>query len=35
MNGDWRESMEWMGNNTPPTGVDYYAIDEKATYTYR
>ncbi|MDD1646024.1 MAG: oligosaccharyl transferase, archaeosortase A system-associated [Methanomicrobiales archaeon] len=34
MNGDWRESMEWMGNNTPPTGVDYYAIDEKATYTY-
>jgi dolichyl-diphosphooligosaccharide--protein glycosyltransferase len=34
MNQDWREAMEWMGDNTPPTGVDYYAIDEKATYTY-
>ena len=34
MNGDWREALEWMGGNTPPTGVDYYAINEKATYTY-
>ncbi|MDD1653709.1 MAG: oligosaccharyl transferase, archaeosortase A system-associated [Methanomicrobiales archaeon] len=34
MNGDWRESLEWMGAHTPSTGVDYYAIDEKATYTY-
>ncbi|MDD1654738.1 MAG: oligosaccharyl transferase, archaeosortase A system-associated [Methanomicrobiales archaeon] len=34
MNQDWRESLEWMGTNTPDTGVDYYAIDEKATYTY-
>ncbi|MDD1660753.1 MAG: oligosaccharyl transferase, archaeosortase A system-associated, partial [Methanomicrobiales archaeon] len=34
MNGDWREALEWMGNNTPPTGVDYYTIYEKATFSY-
>ena len=34
MNGDWREALEWMGENTPSTGVDYYAINAEATYTY-
>jgi len=34
MNPDWRESLEWLGNNTPSTGVDYYAIDDQATYRY-
>ena len=26
MNSDWKESLEWMGNHTPETGVDYYKI---------
>lgn len=26
LNGDWKESLVWMGNNTPNTGVDYYKI---------
>ncbi|OPY39034.1 MAG: Dolichyl-monophosphooligosaccharide--protein glycosyltransferase AglB [Methanoregula sp. PtaU1.Bin051] len=34
MNPDWRESLEWLGNNTPSTGVDYYAIYEQKTYKY-
>ena len=34
MNPDWRESLEWMGNNTPDTGVDYYKVYEEATFTY-
>jgi len=34
MNGDWREALEWMGNHTPPTGVDYYAINERASFSY-
>ena len=31
---DWRESLDWMANNTPATGVDYYTIYNKDTFTY-
>ncbi len=34
MNPDWRESLEWLGNSTPSTGVDYYAIYDQKTYKY-
>jgi dolichyl-diphosphooligosaccharide--protein glycosyltransferase len=34
MNGDWRESLEWMGNNTPDTGVNYFTIYDKKTFRY-
>ncbi|MFA5330911.1 MAG: oligosaccharyl transferase, archaeosortase A system-associated [Methanoregula sp.] len=34
MNTDWRESLDWMGNGTPDTGVDYYTIYDKNTFTY-
>jgi len=34
MNPDWRESLEWMGNHTPDTGVDYYKVFNQATFTY-
>jgi len=34
MNPDWRESMEWMGNNTPETGVNYFTIYEQKTFKY-
>ncbi|MDD1718223.1 MAG: oligosaccharyl transferase, archaeosortase A system-associated, partial [Methanoregulaceae archaeon] len=34
MNPDWRESMEWMRNNTPDTGVDYYKIYNGASFSY-
>jgi oligosaccharyl transferase (archaeosortase A-associated) len=34
MNADWRESLEWMANNTPDPGVDYYRIYDMAGYTY-
>jgi len=34
MNQDWRESLEWMNTHTPETGVDYYTIYEKDTFTY-
>jgi oligosaccharyl transferase (archaeosortase A-associated) len=34
MNGDWRESLEWMQDHTAATGVDYYAIYDAATYQY-
>jgi dolichyl-phosphooligosaccharide-protein glycotransferase len=34
MNPDWKESLEWMGQNTPDTGVDYYAISNPATFKY-
>jgi oligosaccharyl transferase (archaeosortase A-associated) len=34
MNPDWRESLEWMYNNTPDTGVDYYTIYNQATFKY-
>jgi len=34
MNPDWRESLEWLGNNTPDTGVDYYKIYNKDAFQY-
>jgi dolichyl-diphosphooligosaccharide--protein glycosyltransferase len=34
MNGDWRESLEWMGNNTPDTGVNYFTIYDRKTFQY-
>ncbi|MDD1718545.1 MAG: oligosaccharyl transferase, archaeosortase A system-associated [Methanoregulaceae archaeon] len=34
MNQDWRESLEWMGANTPDTGVDYYKVYDKAGFVY-
>jgi dolichyl-diphosphooligosaccharide--protein glycosyltransferase len=34
MNPDWRESMEWMGNNTPETGVNYFTIYDQKTFKY-
>ena len=34
INPDWKESMEWMQNNTPATGVDYYTVYNKDTFQY-
>jgi dolichyl-phosphooligosaccharide-protein glycotransferase len=34
MNPDWRESLEWMNTHTPETGVDYYTLYDKDTFTY-
>lgn len=34
MNPDWREALEWLGSNTPDTGVDYFAIYDQGTYRY-
>jgi len=34
MNPEWRESLEWLGNNTPDTGVDYYTIYDPTTFKY-
>lgn len=34
MERDWREALEWMGENTPDTGVDYYAIYDRETFEY-
>ncbi|MGB8220409.1 MAG: oligosaccharyl transferase, archaeosortase A system-associated [Methanoregula sp.] len=34
MNQDWRDSLVWMQNNTPATGVDYYTIYDKNSFTY-
>jgi dolichyl-phosphooligosaccharide-protein glycotransferase len=34
MNGDWKESLEWMGNNTPDTGVNYFTIYDPKTFEY-
>lgn len=31
---DWKESLEWMGNSTPDTGVDYSMIYNPRTFTY-
>jgi dolichyl-diphosphooligosaccharide--protein glycosyltransferase len=32
MNPDWKESLIWMGNNTPDPGLNYYAVYDKATF---
>ncbi len=34
MNSDWRESLDWMGNNTPDTGVNYTTIYNPQTFRY-
>ncbi|MCJ7742503.1 MAG: oligosaccharyl transferase, archaeosortase A system-associated, partial [Methanoregula sp.] len=34
MNPDWRESLDWMGNNTPDTGVNYTTIYNPKTFQY-
>ncbi len=34
MNPDWKESMEWMQNNTPETGVNYYTLYNKDAFQY-
>ena len=34
INGDWKESLVWMGANTPETGVDYYKLYEKDSFEY-
>jgi len=37
INSEWMEGLEWMGENLPDNGVDYYATydaDEKQTFTY-
>lgn len=34
MNQEWMGALEWMGENTPDPGVDYYAIYDKETFTY-
>ena len=34
MNQDWRESLEWMNASTPDTGVDYYTIYDRDTFSY-
>ncbi len=34
MNPDWRETLDWMGNNTPDTGVNYTTIYNPHTFQY-
>jgi dolichyl-diphosphooligosaccharide--protein glycosyltransferase len=34
MNPDWRESLDWMGNNTPDTNVNYTTIYNPKTFQY-
>jgi dolichyl-diphosphooligosaccharide--protein glycosyltransferase len=34
MNSDWRESMDWMANNTPETGVSYTTIYDQKSFQY-
>jgi len=34
MNSDWKESLEWMGNNTPETGVNYFTIYNPKDFQY-
>ncbi|WP_321505337.1 oligosaccharyl transferase, archaeosortase A system-associated [uncultured Methanoregula sp.] len=34
MNPDWRESLDWMANNTPETGVNYLTIYDPKTFQY-
>jgi len=34
MNPDWRESLDWMANNTPETGVNYFTIYNPKTFQY-
>jgi len=34
MNPDWRESLDWMANNTPESGINYFAIYDPKTFKY-
>jgi len=34
MNTDWRDSLVWMENNTPQTGVDYLTVYDKKSFSY-
>lgn len=34
MENDWRVALEWMQNNTPDTGVDYYAVYDQKEFVY-
>jgi oligosaccharyl transferase (archaeosortase A-associated) len=34
MNPDWKESLDWMANNTPDTGVNYFTIYNPDTFKY-
>ncbi|NLA99967.1 MAG: oligosaccharyl transferase, archaeosortase A system-associated, partial [Methanomicrobiales archaeon] len=34
VDSQWMEALKWMGTNTPDSGVDYYAIYDKETFTY-
>jgi len=34
MNPDWRESLDWLGNNTPDPGVNYYTIFDPKTFKF-
>ncbi len=34
MNPDWKESLEWMGNNTPDTGINYFTIYNPKGFQY-
>lgn len=33
MTPDWREALEWLGENSPDTGIDYNAIYYRDEYT--
>lgn len=32
MTPDWQESLEWLGENTPETGIDYYTVYSRDSY---
>jgi len=34
MNPDWEGTLQWLGNNTPDTGVDFYTIYNQQTFRY-
>ena len=34
MNPDWHESMDWMANSTPETGVNYFTIYNQNSFQY-
>ena len=34
MNPDWRESLDWLGNNTPDSRVNYYTIFDPKTFKF-
>ena len=31
---DWRDALEWLGNNSPETGVDYLKIYDQKAFAY-